>query len=291
MTLPKLAVAQSGFGGRGYKNPVTGSGRIVPSVTTILKNESKDALIQWAVDQTAGYAVANAEKLLTQSEEWGFKGLRWYYKKQAPLEGKGVDLNSYYNGVRDDAADSGTWIHEWIQADTVPELQYPSTDDVGKPQWEMVEAWEQWKAGKEIIPHFTEVTVWNEELGYAGTFDGIWQVDGKHYLMDIKSSRGLYMSTWMQIAALNACPEAFVPKDEDNYMSLRDWQKPVEGFAVLHIRPGDWDNRGNYMAPFCKWVEMPMPIDKYFEGFKGLLQFGKAKRELEALERKIKKNA
>lgn len=290
MTHPSLAVPNSGYGGRGYKNPVTEDKRIVPSITTVLKAENKPALLQWAVDQTAGYAVANATSLLTHSEDWGFKYLRWFYKRVAPIEGAEVDLHSYYNGVRDDAADMGTAIHEWIQADVVPTLQYPDTTNQGEPFWQMVEAWDKWRTGKEIIPHFTERTVWHDELGYAGTFDGLWQIDGKHALMDIKSSRGLYESTWMQLSALYNAPEVFVPKDDDSYYALKDWQKPVEEIAVLHIRPEDF-KQGKTVLPFCKWIEMPGSHETYFKGFTGLLQYTHAMRELKVEAKEAGKNA
>lgn len=290
MTLPKLAVANSGYGGRGYKNPVTGSKRIVPSITTVLKAENKPALNQWVADQTAGFAVANAESLLTHSEDWGFKYLRWYYKREASVEGEGLTIRDWHNGVRDDAADMGTAIHEWIQADLVPGLQYPDLTNQGDPFWQMVEEWERWKAGKEIVPHFTEVTVWNEEAGYAGTFDGLWNVDGKHCLMDIKSSRGLYSSTWMQLSAIYNAPEMFLAQDDDTYAAIRDWQTPVEELAVLHIRPNDSDSRGREMPAFCKWIPVPGDHVLHYKSFQGLLQYKHAQRELALLEREMEKN-
>jgi hypothetical protein len=289
MTLPKLAVAQSGFGGRGYKNPVTGRAEIVPSITTVLKSENKPALVQWAVDQTAGWAVANANQLLTHSEDWGYKFLRWYHKRTPDIADPNVEIHNYHLGVRDDAADMGTAIHEWIQADIVPWLKFPNLDNQGDMFWQMVEQWEAFKKGKEIIPHYTERTVWSS-LGYAGTFDGVWTIDGRYYLMDIKSSRGLYDSTWMQIAALFNAEEMFEPQDDDTYAAIWDWQKPVEGLGVLHIRPEDWDNKGRRMAPFCKWVDMPNPHEVYFKGFKGLLQYKHAMRELQVLDREREKN-
>lgn len=290
MTLPKLAVPNSGWGGRGYKNPVTEEKTIVPSVTTVLKAESKEALVQWAVNQTAGYAVANAHELLTHSEDWGYKNLRFYYKRNPKDLIPGMNLHDYWNGVRDDAADQGTWIHEWIQADVVPELEYPDVNVAHESYWDMVEQWDIFKAGKEIIPHFTEATVWNGEAGYAGTLDGVWEIDGVHYLLDIKSSRGLYSSTWMQLAALRAAPEMFVPQPDDTYASLRGWQKPVQDVAVLHIRPRDTDHRGNAMSAFCKLVQPPGNLDTYYRGFQGLLDYGKAMRDLRVAEKEAAKN-
>lgn len=289
MTLPALAVKNSGWGGRGYKNPVTGDGRVVPSITTVLKAESKPAIAQWAANQTAGFAVANAESLLTHSEDWGYKMLRWYYKREPKEFSQGLDLNNYHSGVLDDASNMGTWIHEYIQADVDgSDLPYPQMDDVHDMYWEMVKAWDKFKAENDVRAHHTERTVWNGDEGYAGTLDGVWEFNGNMVLMDIKSSRGLYTSTWMQLAALLNAKEMFVPKDEDSYTSLTGWQEPLTGVGVLHIRPGDWDHQNRPMDPFCRWVPA-QDLDQHYRAFKGLLAYGEAQKEVRALEREREK--
>lgn len=292
MTLPKLAVANSGWGGRGYKNPVSGDKRVVPSITTVLKAENKPAIVQWSVDQTAGFAVANAQQLLRMNDSSAFKMLRWIPRKEIASIEPGMDLNSHYNGVLSDAGDMGTWMHEWIQGDVVPELDYPSTEGVHDVFWDMVTEWDAFASKHEIIPHFTERTVWNEEAGYAGTLDGVWEIDGKMTLLDIKTSRGLYSSTWMQLAALRAAPEMFVPQDDDTYASLRDWQLPVEDVAVIHVRPRDWNNKNEEMAPFCRLARPTASLDTYYRGFRGLLDYGQAiTRDVAAEEKEWEKNA
>lgn len=283
MTLPALAVKSSGWGGRGYKNPVTGDGRIVPSITTVLKAESKPALIQWAVDQTAGFAVANSQKLMTMSDASAFKFLRYLPKQNRGIV-PGMDLHSYHSGVLEDAADMGTWMHEYVQAEVVPGLEYPDLDAAHDSHWEMVKVWNKFKSEHDIRPHATERTVWNEELGYAGTLDGLWEFDGKICLMDIKTSRGLYTSTWMQLAALLNAPQMFVPQEDDTYAAITDWQLPVEEIGVLHIRPNDVASNGKPMEAFCRWVPAH-DLDQHFRAFKGLLAYGEAQREVRLAEK------
>lgn len=289
MTLPALAVKNSGWGGRGYKNPVTGDDRIVPSITTVLKAESKPAIEQWTANQTAAFAVANAESLLTHSEDWGYKALRFYSNRKPKLDGT-VDITNYYQGVLSDAAEMGTWLHEYVQADVDgSDLPYPQMESVYPGYWEMVEAWNAFKSEHDIKPHYTERTVWNGELGYAGTLDGIWEFDGKLCLMDIKTSRGLYTSTWMQLAALLNANEMFVPQADDSYMSLTGWQDPIEEIGVLHIRPEDWnDYKRTPMDAFCRWVPA-QDLDLHFEAFKGLLSYGSAQRRVRLAENERKK--
>lgn len=131
--------------------------------------------------------------------------------------------------------------------------------------------------------------MWNDEEGYAGTLDGVWQIDGRMCLLDIKTSRGLYSSTWMQLAALRAAPEAFIPKDDDSYISLRDWQAPVEGAGVIHIRPRDTTHSGKPMPAFCKWVELE-DEELHLQSFLGLLQYQHAQRAVRTAVREREKN-
>lgn len=287
--MPRLAVPNSGWGGRGYKNPVSGDGRVVPSITTVLKAESKPAIAQWVANQTAAYAVANVDQLLTRSEDVGYKMLRFYWNRTPKVNAE-TDIFNYHEGVLEDAAEMGTWLHEYVQADVDgSEEEYPDLDAANDSHWQMVEKWNAFKADHDIRAHFTERTVWNDELGYAGTLDGVWEFDGKLCLMDIKTSRGLYTSTWMQLAALWNSPEMFTPQDDDTYASLTGWQKPIENIGVLHVRPNDWDSRGNPMDAFCKWVPAN-DLDLHFEGFKGLLQYGLAQKAVRDAVKAREKN-
>ena len=106
---PKLRVRSSGHGGSGYKHPHTGD--VVPGVTTVLKRLDKPGVLQWAVDNTAAYAVANVDGLLNRTEEQGFGFLRWYWKRD-PLKGDLSDIRNYSDGVLNDAAELGTMMHD-----------------------------------------------------------------------------------------------------------------------------------------------------------------------------------
>jgi hypothetical protein len=246
----------------------------------VLKGEAKPALQQWVSDQTAAYAVANLDKLERMSEDAGFKFLRWYYKREPKLIAA-TDIHNYHEGVLNDAAELGTAIHEWVQAEVTGTTPYPDVDNQPAAFWEMVAAWDAFAKGKEIVPHFTETTVWNEEKGYAGTADGMWIIDGRYTLLDLKTSRGLYTSTWMQLAALWNAPELLIQQEDGLDASVTGWQDPIQDVAVIHIRPGDWDSRGTYMEPFCKYVPVPS-IDAHWKGFQGLLMYAHAMAEAKA---------
>ena len=307
MTDPELAVRNSGWGGRGYILPADswegakkvkgssgnfiparldwgGNTTIVPSVTTVLKAAAKPAIEQWVADQTAAYAVANVDELLrrTETQGWGF--LRWYHKREPqPLE-EGFDIRNYASGVLNDSAELGTQVHEWIEADVDPSCSFPEVDNLGDMFWEMQEEWEKFSAKHFIMPVRTECTVWNHQFGYAGTFDGLWNIDGEDWLLDIKTARSLWPDHMMQLAALMS-GETYFTKQEDGTWVEDDFRPLVENvrYGFLHVRPNDVDTHGNPIPAFVR-LEEASHLDLRFEQFKGYLAAKRVELAIKEIE-------
>lgn len=272
---PKLRVRSSGHGGSGYKHPVTG--QVVPGVTTVLKKLDKPGVTQWAVDNTAAYAVANIDGLLNRTEEQGYGFLRWYWKRD-PLQGDQDDIRNFSNGVLNDAAELGTLMHDWVAADHGAQ-PYPDVALAPEYFWEMVAQWDEWVANNDVEPVFTETTFWSEQYGYAGTADGLWMIGGVPTLVDVKTSRNVWDEHLMQLAALGACDYALIENDKGEWEEI-----PVPDFsqyALLHIRPSDTDKYGEPMEAFCKLEVVDMDeIPVHFEAFRGLLAVSEAQNRL-----------
>ena len=272
---PKLRVRSSGHGGSGYKHPLTG--QVVPGVTTVLKKLDKPGIVQWAVDNTAAYAVANIDGLLNRTEEQGYGFLRWYWKRD-PLQGDQDDIRNFSNGVLNDAANLGTMMHDWVAADHDAQ-PYPDVTFAPEYFWEMVAVWDEWKAEHDVKPLFTETTLWSEQYGYAGTADGLWVVDGVTTMVDVKTSRNVWDEHLMQLSALGACDYALVENDKGEWEEI-----PVPDFsqyALLHIRPSDTTKHGEPMEPFCKLEVVDIDeIPLHFEAFRGLLAVSEAQNQL-----------
>ena len=219
--------------------------------------------------------------------------LRWYHKRTPDFDALLDDeLTSHHIGVLNDAADLGTAIHEFVESDSNGDFL---PDLVNTPQMEMAQAWLEFKAQHEIVPLATELTVFNRDEGYCGTLDGIWVIDGVPTLLDVKSARNTWPEHYEQLAALGACYEAAIEVPEGTegafLYETKKWGKTwwvigdVPAFSqykILHIRPSDYDNDGNYMAPFCELKDAPH-MDLYYESFLGSL--AKKKVEIAIKER------
>lgn len=270
MGAPELSVRNSGYGGRGYKAIFEPGQPTYPSVTTTLGVLEKGGIVQWAVDNTSAYAVANLDQLMNKSELQGYNFLRWYNKRVPDFDDPSVDIHNYHVGVLNDAAELGTLVHEWIEADL---NGWEEPEIVRSEQEEMIEQYLLWRSDHDVEVYVTEATVFGD--GYAGTADAFWKVDGVKYCHDHKTSRGVRDEHFAQLGALGAAHTMAVPTEEfdDEAVEYKGkfWRpEPLpafEKYSILHLRPTTQDG-----PAFCELKVIDQTIiDAAFELFKGAL--------------------
>lgn len=316
MTFPKLATTKSGFGGRGYgipgrtkPSPTTGKPLqlVYPSVTTVLKQVNKPGLHQWIADQTAAKAVRSIPYLMAMEEHVGYASLRFFWSKDPSLVGS--EVRRYYDGVKDDAAELGTNIHEWMEADIDGLSPYP--EPMGIETEEMIDAWEGWLATHTVISYNQEFTCVNDTLGIAGTADADWDIRCDHggtpclgqepgefirTLVDLKSSRNTWNEHGYQLAALASAEVVMrevlegtegalkAEKTERGKKIVTWWVEDAppawKRYALLHIRPDDVDTKGNHIERFCLLKDRTEDIELFRTGFEGALALSKVQAEL-----------
>lgn len=313
MSQPELTVKQSGFGGRGYRIPGRrdqyGKAETWPGVTTVLKQVAKPGLHQWIADQTAAYAVANIARLNDYSDErsWGY--LRFYWSRE-PDQSKAIALRSHADGVRDDAAELGTNLHEiadaWLEGSTMPNPTAPEVD-------EMMDAFEEFCRTHRVERHWGEFTVVDDDRRVAGTADGDWTITCLHdgpgcfhdgtrgphrCLVDVKTSRWTWPEHGMQVAFLAQADIAMVrvqqgepgamrfEKTEDGKKRVSWWierfQPSYDRTVLLHIRPRDLSPSGDRIEAFAELVDTTKDSDLHLQGFDGALALARTMRGLKA---------
>lgn len=145
----------------------TTDGTRVPSVTTVLSELAKPALIHWA---------------------WN-------------LGIKGLD----YKVFRDELADVGTLAHKMILADMKQET-FVADGDYTANQISLAEnsflKYLEWKRQHKVEPICVEEPLVSELYAYGGTPDFFGSVDDRLTLMDFKTGKALYDEHWYQIAGL-----------------------------------------------------------------------------------------
>jgi len=239
--------------GRAYKHPITLQN--YPSVTTVLKKANKDGLIQWAADESMRWAVENWMILGNKSDDQAFRAGRWQWKK-----------------TRDNRAEVGTGVHEWIEADHTT-WDYPELDE---EQEAIISQWEDFKTRYEVEPILSEFTVFNSEARVMGTADGYWMIDGVPSLVDIKTSKNHWPEHDAQLAALWYADCWFEEVEE---MKWEERQLPeFEQAAIVHLRSDKSD------------LIIVENLDIHYRKFLAYREIWDADHELKEIQRKKEKS-
>lgn len=191
----------------------------VPSVTTILnQGMAKPALVGWAGETTALYAVDHWQELNRLKPATRYKRIR----------------EARFNQTRN-ATLRGSQLHEAAEA-IVQGKPYTIPAD-SRPQ---AEAYARFRDDWNVSPLATERIIANLDHSYAGTFDLLAMLGDECWLLDLKTnSSGLFPEVALQLAAY---ANATWAETEPILERLRDahtgavWLKPDGGYDLASIR-------------------------------------------------------
>lgn len=272
MSRPELAqyVGEGEGKGRAYKHPFrkldTGKPLVVPSVTTILKLEAKDALVQWSADKTLEWCVVNWNLLGSRSPEDAYKSARFRWRE-----------------VRDERAFVGTGIHDTIESIHTGGWDFPTLD---REQSLIMLEWDKLNEEYEIEPLMSEFTCWSLAHEYAGTADGLWKftnrLTGETFIgfIDLKTSKNVWDAHRMQIAALVHCdvvmrkvvPDA-VRNSKGEYPEgtwVEEPMPPWDNLKLVHLRAPEFDDLGRVTQEGKHdLIDVTEDHDLWFEEFLG----------------------
>lgn len=188
-------------------------GKPVPSVTGIIgKGLPKPALSYWAAREVATYAANNLAAVEQMVADMGVNS--------AIAALKGVPWNQ-----RDKAAVRGTDVHEYAER-----IAKGETVDVPAELAGYVQGAVAFLDEHDVEPVVTEVRGANRKRHYAGTCDMVARIDGDTWLLDWKTSKGVYGDYALQLAAY-----AFF----EFYMNENGVETPfpsVDRIGVVHLR-------------------------------------------------------
>lgn len=194
--------------------------RRVPGVTTIIGDGiPKKALINWAANATAEYAIDHWDDLTALDHS----------KRLKKLQGARYE-------ERDAAANRGTEVHTAGERLAAGEEIEVADSIAGH-----VESYVQFLDEFNPTVLLLEGTVFSHHHGYAGTLDAIFRFDRPlppHFpqdnptlLCDLKTNRsGIFGETALQLAGYRYA-DCYVDKDGGEHPMI-----PVDGCAAIHVR-------------------------------------------------------
>jgi hypothetical protein len=171
----------------------TSDGKIVPGVTTVLSVINKPALVPWA------------------------NGLGL----------QGISVKDYV----DKLANIGTLAHYFVECDLrgdEPDLDAYSPEEIRIAETCLIKYWD-WKAENDPKPILIEKQLVSEKWGFGGTIDLFCEIRGVKWLVDLKTSKAIYIDHVTQLAAYTALLKENGYKP-DKVRILRIGRNEDEGF-------------------------------------------------------------
>jgi len=225
--------------------------------------DKSKALLPWAVDTTIEFVKNNLDKLnhMTGHE------LLEEARKEADRK-------------KDEAGDIGTAIHEFADDHAkgkVPDM--PENENV----LEGVNNFMEWVNKYKVKFLWTERVVYSIELGFVGTADMGIEIDGKKYLLDIKTGNGVYSEVKLQTAAYTM---ALMEETGDDYVGryvLRISKETEDEYYARMEKKQERYKKTYPIKPFKKFEYLfldndPGDLMKDYEGFKHAVRLDQWKK-------------
>ena len=212
-------------------------GRSVPGVTTLLsKGLPKPAIPYWAAKSVAEYVAADPGAVVEMVARMG--------ERAAVAALKEVPWQR-----RDDAAVRGTDVHALAER-----VIHGESVDVPEHLVDHVEGYARWLDAFDVEPIVTEVPVANRLHWWAGKPDAVVRMGGQVWLLDWKTSTGVYGETALQTAAY-ARAEFYAPTPDDEQPMPH-----IDRTGVVHITAS-----GSLLYPLAR---TPQEIDDAYGVFR-----------------------
>jgi hypothetical protein len=186
------------------------------------------------------------------------------------------EMGSKADEIRDNAGRRGSTVHQ-LTEDYDRGMECKLLDENNRPkysleEWNMFERYVEFSVNHKPVHSMIEQTFVSNELKFAGTLDRICTIDGKTYVLDIKTSNGIYNSYWLQLAAYR---ELY-----DHSVRTSDNMPDIDGVAILWLnaKTRTYGKNGVIQGPGWQMVTKDNTSDDW-SLFKAVQQLWNAEHE------------
>ena len=191
--------------------PIPELGRDLRSVTSITGIIDKPAIAIWSANVAADYIKVELFDKIDRGE-MTLDDIRTMDTKALVKAAK-----AYHKKLKTEGADKGTRVHTFVEQFVHATLagEKDVTLNIAEDITLPVKGFMRWWADNKVVPKYTELMVWSEDGGgFAGTLDDVWKVNGRWYVVDIKTSDAIWPEMILQVAAYYHAFKQRFPKEK-----------------------------------------------------------------------------
>lgn len=216
-----------------------------PSVTTIIGQLDKSGpLMGWAVKTAIEYLQQHQAELALDPAKT-YKNAKAWYKE-----------------ISQQAKDLGSEIHNCIEV----YLKGQKVDGLLETDSRLIQPFEEfkkWQVARNFKLVESEHIVWSEQYRFAGTLDCAAYLSDKLYIADFKSSRAIYDTFLMQVAAYTKAYEERSGKEVEGVGILRLPKQAGDSFEWREYTLEQVENSFNEFMYLCSyWHEKKLNKSK-----------------------------
>lgn len=222
-----------------------------PSVTTILGLLDKPFLLKWAAEQ----AVKHLWGIITSKPE-----IVKPDQSMCNIEGIIQDSVMAFQKVSGEAKDIGSQVHQLLEyyvKAKINNTSLPSSKDYDEEAKLCFNQFLIWEDQYKPVWIASEMTVYNTDLGYAGTLDAVCLINEKICVIDFKTDKQISDTYPMQISAYKAAYNLML--DQLNGPINR-----ASSQGILRL-PKNGDT--------FEWIDYTDSYERNMVAFAGLLQY------------------
>lgn len=185
-------------------------GKPLIGVTTALGVISKPMLIQWSANMAVEYIQDALDEGLEINEDV-LKEAKTAHRKKKIIAGDiGTQIHSEVE----------RWVNEYIKTGEYSQIVPTGNEIVDQ----CVSNFTGWAVDNQVKFLESEKHVYSKELWIGGILDLVFEMDGKKYIGDIKTSSGIYNEAFYQMGAYHLCLE-----------EMGEAQN-IEGYIVINLK-------------------------------------------------------
>lgn len=214
-------------------------GIAVPGTTTFAKGgyPTSEQLTSWMISQGSAYAINEIRRLQSEGGEVPNEKIKEIVKAS----------KTAYRAEAEKAAGIGTVVHDYAyltESGRAREAVYMLSEYEDKPTWEQinngVKKYEDWRAQNKGETVLLEAIVASVVHQFGGKFDHLSLRDGRLILSDYKTSNGIYVDQFIQLAAYSVAIEEWL----DEWLKQYGLPLEVGGLEILRFgkESGDYQH-------------------------------------------------